>query len=116
MKKNRVEEKYTEILKTLAEQYFDNEVNHAHELFGDAAWPSQDDPHYIKKTTFVVNARTAHLRLLKSLAQHIAGAVHMDNTPDEKTAAKNLLQKAKIRISSKSKQADVINIDSKANE
>ena len=37
-------------------------------------------------------------------------------TPDEKTAAKDLLQKAKIRISSKSKQADVINIDSKANE
>jgi hypothetical protein len=116
MNKNRVEQEYTEILKTLAEEYFDKEINHAHELFSDAAWPTQDDPHYIKKTTFVVNARTAHLRLLKTLAQHISGAVHPqgENHMLEKQQAENLMKQAKERISKKIKVADVVSIDKKA--
>jgi len=120
MNKNKVEQEYTEILKKIAEDYFDKEVDHAHELFSDAAWPAQDDPHYIKKTTFVINARTAHLRLLKNLAQHISGAVHPqgENNMLEKQQADNLMKQAKQRIANKLKKDDdtakVINIDPKA--
>jgi hypothetical protein len=119
MNKNKVEQEYTEILKKLAEGYFDKEVEHAHELFGEAAWPDQDDPHYIKKTTFVINARVAHLRLLKTLAQHISGAVHPqgENSMLEKQQADNLMQQAKTRIANKIKkdeESKVINIDPKA--
>ncbi len=113
VEKNRVEEKFTEILKDLAEKYFDSEIIHAHELFSDAAWPALDDPHYIKKTTFTVNARKAHLALLKSLAQHASGAVHPQgsNKQTEKKQADELLQKAKIRIEEQLKhQADIIEL------
>lgn len=111
--KNRVDEKFTEILKDLAEKYFESEVIHAHELFSDAAWPSLDDPHYIKKTTFTVNARKAHLGLLKSLAQHASGAVHPQgaNQMAEKKQAEDLLAKAKSRIEEQLKhQAEIIEL------
>ena len=114
--KNRVEEEFTKVLKELAEKYFESEVIHAHELFSDAAWPSLDDPHYIKKTTFTVNARKAHLALLKSLAQHASGAVHPQgaNHMAEKKQADELLAKAKSRIEEQLKhqaqQAEIIEL------
>ena len=96
-------------------QYFDSEVAHAHELFSDVAWPKTDDPHYIKKTTFTVNARKAHLALLKTLAQHIAGVIPASDTTKNKLLKKeanDLLEKAKIRIEEQVKnQAEVIELN-----
>ncbi len=112
-KKNEAQE-YTNILKDLAKQYFDSEVSHAHELFSDAAWPKTDDPHYIKKTTFTVNARKAHLALLKTLAQHIAGVIPSSQTAKNKLAKKeadDLLAKAKARITEQVKQqAEIVEL------
>ena len=50
--KNRIEQKWLEILKQFADVYWDNEIEQAHELF-DTQYPPKDDRDYIKKTTFL---------------------------------------------------------------
>ncbi len=53
--KNRIEQKWLEVLKQFADGYWDNEIEQAHDLF-DTPYPPKDDKDYIKKTTFLDNA------------------------------------------------------------
>jgi hypothetical protein len=66
--KNRVEQQWLEILKTFADNYWDTEIEQAHDLFG-TPYPNNDDKDYIKKTTFLDNAKRSKLQMLKYLAQ-----------------------------------------------
>ncbi len=99
-KTKKVDDNYTNILKDFSNQYFDREIQHAHDLFHDDAWPKSADPHYVKKATFLINARKAHLMLLKTMAQHISGVVNATGSNDEgsKQEADKLLQQAMQRM------------------
>ena len=46
--KNRIEQKWLEVLKQFADGYWTNEIEQAHELF-DTPYPPKDDKDYIKK-------------------------------------------------------------------
>ena len=66
--KNRIEQKWLEVLKQFADGYWTNEIEQAHELF-DTPYPPKEDKDYIKKTTFLDNAKRSKLQMLKYLAQ-----------------------------------------------
>ena len=51
-RKKEVDDNFETLLKDFSNQYFDKELQHAHELFSDASWPKDEDPHYVKKATF----------------------------------------------------------------
>jgi len=97
--KNRVEQQWLQILKQFADVYWDKEIDQAHELF-DTNYPTQDDKDYIKKTTFLDNAKRAKLQMLKYLAQSKSGAVHPtgENSQQEKNEANKLIKLAEERI------------------
>jgi len=99
MSKNRVDPEWTGILKNFADQYWDKELNEAHELF-NAPYPSSDDTDYIKKTTFLDNAKRNKLQMLKAMAQSKSGAIHPvgANNMQEKGEAAKLLEMAQKRI------------------
>ena len=62
--KNRIEQKFLEVLKQFADGYWTTELEQAHELF-DTPYPPKDDRDYIKKTTFLDNAKRSKLQMLK---------------------------------------------------
>lgn len=97
--KNRVEQQWLEILKTFADNYWDTEIEQAHDLFG-TPYPNNDDKDYIKKTTFLDNAKRSKLQMLKYLAQSKSGAIHPtgENSMEEKSEAAQLIQMAQKRI------------------
>ena len=97
--KNRIEKQWLDILKQFADVYWDNEIEQAHDLF-DTSYPNKDDKDYIKKTTFLDNAKRAKLQMLKYLAQSKSGALHPpgENSQEEKTEASKLIQLAENRI------------------
>lgn len=99
MSKNRVDAEWLGILKNFADQYWDKEVQEAHELF-TAKYPTSDDKDYIKKTTFLDNAKRNKLQMLKALAQSKSGAIHPtgSNNMQEKNEAAKLLELAQSRI------------------
>lgn len=105
MTKNRVDKEWLDILKQFADGYWDKEVDEAHELF-NAAYPSSDDKDYIKKTTFLDNAKRAKLQMLKYLAQSKSGAIHPtgQNSQEEKGQAAKLIELATQRITKTSDQ------------
>ena len=98
--KNRIEQKWLEILKQFADVYWDNEIEQAHELF-DTQYPPKDDRDYIKKTTFLDNAKRSKLQMLKYLAQSKSGALHPtgENSLKENKEADKLISLAQKRIS-----------------
>lgn len=97
--KNRVEQQWLEILKTFADNYWDSEIEQAHDLFC-TPYPNNDDKDYIKKTTFLDNAKRSKLQMLKYLAQSKSGAIHPtgENSMEEKSEAAKLIQMAQQRI------------------
>ena len=97
--KNRIEKQWLVILKQFADLYWNNEIEQAHELF-DTTYPSKDDKDFIKKTTFLDNAKRAKLQMLKYLAQSKSGALHPtgENSMEEKKEADNLITLAQKRI------------------
>lgn len=97
--KNRIEQKFLEILKQFADGYWTTELEQAHELF-DTPYPPKDDKDYIKKTTFLDNAKRSKLQMLKYLAQAKSGALHPtgENSQDEKKEADKLITLAQKRI------------------
>ena len=99
MAKNRVDAEWLAILKNFADQYWDKELDEAHELF-TAVYPSNDDKDYIKKTTFLDNAKRNKLMMLRALAQSKSGAIHPtgSNNMEEKNEAAKLLELAHKRI------------------
>ena len=100
--KNRIEQKFLEVLKQFADGYWTNEIEQAHELF-DTQYPPKDDKDYIKKTTFLDNAKRSKIKMLKYLAQSKRGALHPtgENSTEEKREAEKLLQLAEKRIAQK---------------
>ena len=98
--KNRIEQKWLEVLKQFADGYWTNEIEQAHDLF-DTPYPPKDDKDYIKKTTFLDNAKRSKLQMLKYLAQSKSGALHPtgENSTEEKREADKLLKLAEQRIS-----------------
>ncbi len=100
--KNRIEKQWLDILKQFADVYWDNEIEQAHDLF-DTSYPNKDDKDYIKKTTFLDNAKRAKLQMLKYLAQSKSGALHPtgENSQEEKREADKLLKLAEKRIAQK---------------
>ena len=106
-RKKEVDDNFETLLKDFSNQYFDKELQHAHELFSDASWPKDEDPHYVKKATFLINARKSHLMLLKTMCQHITGAVSggKETAVDDKQAEK-LLEQALQRIGIENKSKD----------
>jgi hypothetical protein len=99
MAKNRVEEQWLAILKQFSEGYWDKELEQAHELF-EVVYPNKDDKDYIKKTTFIDNAKRNKLMMLKYLAQSLSGAVHPTghNNEEEKQQAAKLIELAQKRL------------------
>lgn len=98
-RKKIVDDNYETILKEFSNQYFDKELAHGHALFSDAAWPKDDDPHYVKKCTFLINARKSHMMLLKTMAQHISGLNNAsESTPNKDGEADKLLKQAMEKI------------------
>lgn len=97
--KNRIEKQWLDILKQFADTYWNNEIEQAHELF-DTTYPSKEDKDYIKKTTFLDNAKRAKLQMLKYLAQSKSGALHPtgENSMEEKREADKLIRLAEERI------------------
>ena len=98
--KNRIEQKWLEVLKQFADGYWTNEIEQAHELF-DTPYPPKDDKDYIKKTTFLDNAKRSKLQMLKYLAQSKSCALHPtgENSIEEKKEADKLIKLAEKRIS-----------------
>tara|TARA_B100000029_G_scaffold117531_2_gene110748 strand:- start:13768 stop:14124 length:357 start_codon:yes stop_codon:yes gene_type:complete len=104
-RKKIVDDNYETILKEFSNQYFDKELAHGHALFSDAAWPADDDPHYVKKCTFLINARKSHMMLLKTMAQHISGLNNAsESTPTKDGEAEKLLKKAMERMKPKEEE------------
>jgi hypothetical protein len=99
MVKARVDKEWLDILKGFADQYWDKEVDEAHELFNNA-YPTSDDKDYIKKTTFLDNAKRNKLQMLRAMAQSKSGAIHPigANSQEEKGEAAKLLELAQKRI------------------
>lgn len=110
-RKKIVDDNYEKILREFSQQYFDNELAHGHALFSDNAWPQDDDPHYVKKATFLINARKAHMMLLKQMAIHVSGINSAtESTPNKDGEAEKLLKKAMERMQPKEeKKADDTN-------
>lgn len=101
-RKKIVDDNYEKILKEFSNQYFDKELQHGHELFSNEAWPKEDEKDYVKKCTFLINARKAHMMLLKQMATHISGLNSATETePDKNTEAEKLLKKALARMQPK---------------
>ena len=67
----------------------------------DTPYPPKEDKDYIKKTTFLDNAKRSKLQMLKYLAQSKSGALHPtgENSTEEKREADKLLKLAEQRIS-----------------
>mgnify|MGYP003123960204 CR=1 FL=1 len=105
-RKKEVDDNFETILKDFSNQYFDKELAHAHELFSDASWPKDEDPHYVKKATFLINARKSHLMLLKTMCQHISGIVSKGQTVQDDQQAEKLLEQALKRIGVEDKSKD----------
>jgi len=99
MAKNRVEEHWLAILKQFSEGYWNKELDQAHELF-EIQYPDKSDKDYVKKTTFIDNAKRNKLMMLKYLAQAVSGAVHPtgENQQQEKQQAAKLLELAQKRL------------------
>ena len=97
--KNRIEQKFLDVLKQFADGYWTTELEQAHELF-DTPYPPKDDRDYIKKTTFLDNAKRSKLQMLKYLAQAKSGALHPtgENSQNEKKEAEKLITLAQKRI------------------
>lgn len=106
-RKKTQDDNFEQVLKDFSNQYFDRELQHAHDLFSDASWPKEDDAHYVKKATFLINARKSHLMLLKTMCQHITGAVSggKEAIKNDKQAEK-LLEQALQRIGLNEKKND----------
>jgi len=101
-RKKIVDDNYENILKEFSNTYFDKELQHAHDLFSDKAWPADDDANYVKKCTFLINARKAHMMLLKQMATHISGINNANAPdPDRNGEAEKLLKKAMERLQPK---------------
>jgi|TARA_X000000950_G_scaffold272035_1_gene354063 hypothetical protein len=101
---------YADLLKTFAQDYWDSEVGQAHELFKEP-YPSLDDPHRVKKITFLDNSKRAKLQMLKHLATSLSGVSKPLNelSGDEKKQSESLLKQAMERIAkgdNKDKKAD----------
>mgnify|MGYP003141169859 CR=1 FL=1 len=99
MAKNRVEEHWLSILKQFSEGYWNKELDQAHELF-EIQYPEKTDKDYVKKTTFIDNAKRNKLMMLKYLAQSVSGNIHPTgaNTQEEKEGAAKLIALAEKRI------------------
>lgn len=97
--KNRIEKQWLDVLKQFADRYWDNEIQQAHELF-HTNYPTHDDKDFIKKTTFLDNAKRAKLQMLKYLAQSKSGALHPtgENSQEEKNEASKLITLAQKRL------------------
>jgi hypothetical protein len=107
-KKSTDVDQYTKLLKTFTETYWDSEVEQAHELFTEK-YPSMDDPHRVKKITFLDNSKRAKLQMLKHLAQSLAGINKADQrtlTGDEKEVADDLIKRSMERIEKEQKEKD----------
>ena len=102
-RKKIVDDNYEKILKEFSNQYFDKELKHGHDLFSDDAWPKEEDPHYVKKCTFLINARKSHMMLLKTMAQHLSGlnSATESGEPNKDGEAEKLLKKAMQRLAPK---------------
>lgn len=105
MAKNRVEEQWLAILKQFADGYWSKELEEAHQLF-ETHYPGRDDKDYIKKTTFIDNAKRTKLMMLKYLAQAASGAVHPtgENNQEEKKQAAKLIEMAHKRLDKKANE------------
>ena len=113
-RKKIVDDNYERILKEFSNQYFDNELAHGHALFSDMAWPKDDDPHYVKKATFLINARKAHMMLLKTMATHISGLnTATDTEPNKDGEADKLLKKAMERVMPKKEKKNLLEQEEK---
>ena len=102
MAKNRVEQEWLLVVKDFATNYWDKEFDEAKQLF-DMPYPDVTDKDYIKKTTFLDNAKRNKLMMLKYLAQSVSGAIHPTgvNSNEEKQQAAKLLNLAEKRLNKK---------------
>lgn len=107
-KKQQDVDSYTKLLKTFAEEYWDSEVSQAHDIFKQP-YPDFDDPHRVKKITFLDNSKRAKLQMLKHMAQSLAGINKADQrtlSKEEQQVSDDILKRSLERISEKEKKEE----------
>ena len=109
------DDNYEKILKDFSNTYFNKELQHAHELFSDKAWPDTEDAKYIQKTTFLINARKSQLMLLKQMAIHLTGIMSSSKDPVKQgsSQAEKLLEQALQRMGIQDKKENLLSLKKK---